>query len=61
MPTEDFQMRYQQIAGFHYVSPIQGTGMQGLVTELMQVTLKQKYMGEQIPNAWLMFEEKVLQ
>ncbi|XP_012936376.2 uncharacterized protein LOC106011403 [Aplysia californica] len=52
--------RYPQIAGFHFVSSLVGTGIQELEKELLRVTLEQKNMGEKVPKVWLNMEKKIL-
>jgi hypothetical protein len=56
LPKEELSRKYPQVVGFHAISCHTGAGIDGLREHLMEVTLKEKYMGERIPNAWLKFE-----
>ncbi|CAF0816500.1 unnamed protein product [Brachionus calyciflorus] len=58
---EKLKARYNQICGFHFVSNTKNIGINELVKDLLDVTLKQKYMGESIPSVWLNFENLVKQ
>ncbi|XP_059158979.1 uncharacterized protein LOC131942991 [Physella acuta] len=60
IPIADLKQRYPQIAGFHFVSSLQGTGIIELEKDLLKVTLEQKNMGEKIPQVWLKLEEQIL-
>ncbi|KAK3609671.1 hypothetical protein CHS0354_035956 [Potamilus streckersoni] len=60
LPQESLQSRFPQIAGFHYVSSYSGEGIQNLKEQLVKITLAQEYMGEQIPQAWLTFEKRLV-
>jgi hypothetical protein len=46
---EALQSKYKQIVGFHFVSSYTGEGIAQLASELIRVTLLQKYIGEEIP------------
>ncbi|GFN82127.1 leucine-rich repeat serine/threonine-protein kinase 1, partial [Plakobranchus ocellatus] len=60
IPTTDLQERFKQIAGFHFVSSIEGKGIKELEQDLLRVTLQQKNMGEKVPKVWLNMEKKIL-
>uniref|UniRef100_A0A2C9LJS2 Roc domain-containing protein n=1 Tax=Biomphalaria glabrata TaxID=6526 RepID=A0A2C9LJS2_BIOGL len=60
IPMDDLQQKYPQIAGFHFVSSVQGIGIAKLEEDLIQVTLEQKNMGEKVPKVWLNMEKKIL-
>jgi hypothetical protein len=49
LDKEDFKKRFKQIVGFHFVSSKDYTGIAELTKDLIDVTLKQKYIGEAIP------------
>ncbi|KAL8604081.1 hypothetical protein ACOMHN_024906 [Nucella lapillus] len=61
IPIADLKERYPQIAGFHFVSSVAGTGIADLEKDLLRVTLEQKNMGEKVPQVWLSLEKKILQ
>ncbi|XP_076445934.1 uncharacterized protein LOC143283637 [Babylonia areolata] len=61
VPMADLKERYPQIAGFHFVSSVTGTGIEQLEKEVLRVTLEQKNMGEKVPQVWLSLEKKILQ
>lgn len=46
---EKLKSRYNQIIGFYFVSNTRNIGIDDLIKDLIQVTLKQKYMDEAIP------------
>ena len=56
LSIEKFKKRYPQIAGCFFVSSYNGTGIDELAKAIVEVALKEKYMGEAIPSAWLDFE-----
>ncbi|CAD5120940.1 DgyrCDS9493 [Dimorphilus gyrociliatus] len=60
LPEIELQRRYTQIKGFYYVSSLTNIGIDELRNDLIQITLKQKYMDEKIPKIWLDFEEILL-
>ncbi|CAL1535024.1 unnamed protein product, partial [Lymnaea stagnalis] len=60
IPMVDLKERYPQIAGFHFVSSIEGIGIRHLEEELLRVTLEQKNMGEKVPKVWLNLEKRIL-
>ncbi|XP_046564246.1 LOW QUALITY PROTEIN: uncharacterized protein LOC124273077 [Haliotis rubra] len=60
MPTDDLLRRYPQITGFYTVSSYTGEGIEKLKSDLIKVTLDQKYMGEKIPEAWLNLEKVLI-
>ncbi|CAG5122482.1 unnamed protein product, partial [Candidula unifasciata] len=60
IPMSDLKERYPQIAGFHFVSSVEGTGIAELEKELLQVTVELKNMGEKVPKVWLNMEKKIL-
>ncbi|XP_013415785.1 uncharacterized protein LOC106177527 isoform X2 [Lingula anatina] len=60
IPVEEMQEKYSQIKGFHFVSSHSGQGIPVLQDQLLDVTLAQSYMGEQIPKAWLNLEREIL-
>ncbi|WAR27954.1 PATS1-like protein [Mya arenaria] len=60
IPMNEMRERYKQIAGFHFVSSYTGKGIMELQQKLFSVTLEQQYMGEQIPEVWLQFENNVI-
>ncbi|KAL4230338.1 hypothetical protein ACF0H5_010721 [Mactra antiquata] len=60
IPMKELKERYPQIASFHQVSAIQGTGIEELQKNLLAVTLQQGYMGEKIPQVWLNFERRII-
>ncbi|RMZ98086.1 serine threonine- kinase pats1 [Brachionus plicatilis] len=47
---EKLKSRYNQICGFYFVSNTKNIGIDELVKDLIDVTLKQKYMNEAIPT-----------
>ncbi|KAL4228297.1 hypothetical protein ACF0H5_013728 [Mactra antiquata] len=61
LPINEMRQRYKQIAGFHFVSSYTGQGIKDLQENLFDVTLQEQYMGEQIPEAWLTFENAVIE
>ncbi|KAK7485956.1 hypothetical protein BaRGS_00022822 [Batillaria attramentaria] len=60
VPMNELKRRYPQIAGFHFVSSLEGTGIKELESDLLRVTLEQKNMGEKVPQVWLNLEKKIL-
>lgn len=46
---EKLKSRYSQICGFYFVSNPKNIGIDKLVEDLIDITLKQNYMGEAIP------------
>ncbi|XP_070533769.1 uncharacterized protein [Ptychodera flava] len=60
VPEEELKRRYPQIAGFFLVSSVTGQGVRELQTNLLTVTLQEKYMGERIPQVWLNFEKQII-
>lgn len=46
---DKLKARYGQIAGFYFVSNVNKSGIDELVKSLINVTLQEKYMGEEIP------------
>ncbi|XP_013400345.1 probable serine/threonine-protein kinase roco5 [Lingula anatina] len=60
IPMEKLQKKFPQIAGFHFISSLTGQGIRVLEDRLVDVTLAQKYMGEQIPTVWLKLETAIL-
>jgi len=59
-PETAMKKRYPQIRGFHAISSLNGEGVQDLRKQLGEVALKEKYMGEKIPEVWLNFERGML-
>jgi leucine-rich repeat kinase 2 len=51
--------KFEKIVGFYYVSNLTKSGIAKLAKDLVEVTLKEKYMGEQIPSAYISFEDKI--
>ena len=49
LDQDDYKTRYKQIVGFHFVSSYDYTGIPELTKEIINVTLKQNYIGETIP------------
>lgn len=49
LDQDDYKARYKQIVGFHFVSSLSGNGIYDLTKDLVDVTLKQNYIGETIP------------
>ncbi|KAH3812974.1 hypothetical protein DPMN_141417, partial [Dreissena polymorpha] len=60
IPMNEMRARYKQIAGFYFVSSYTGQGIEELQRDLFEKTLEQQYMGEQIPEVWLQFENNVI-
>ncbi|KAL3867198.1 hypothetical protein ACJMK2_044420, partial [Sinanodonta woodiana] len=60
LPIEELKERYRQIAGFHFISSWTGMGIKELQQQLVEVALQQQYMGEQIPEVWLKFENFII-
>ncbi|CAH1772675.1 unnamed protein product [Owenia fusiformis] len=60
IPMDKLKKRYPQIVGFHFVSSVKGTGISKLKDDLMTETMKQPYMGEKIPQAWLDLEKEMI-
>jgi len=56
---KDLETRYKQIVGFYFVSSVTLAGIEDLVSQLIRVTLQQKYIGEKIPEAWFNFERRI--
>lgn len=54
----ELSRKYPQIVGFHTISCHTGEGIEELKKQLNEVTLKEKYMGERIPEAWIKFENR---
>lgn len=61
LPQKELSAKYPQIQGFHAISCYTGDGIRELHQHLLEVTLKEKYMGERIPEAWLKFETSMIQ
>ncbi|XP_033750666.1 uncharacterized protein LOC117334925 [Pecten maximus] len=59
LPMDEMKQNYHQIEGFHFVSSKNGNGISDLKEALFKVTLKQEYMGEKIPQAWLQLESNL--
>ncbi len=47
------------MVGIHFVSPVQGKGMDVLVNSLRQVVAKQDYIGRTLPSSYLALEKVV--
>ena len=60
LPQNEMAMRYPQIAHFAYISSHTGEGIQELKEKLIEVTLKQPYMGEWIPEVWEKFQTEIV-
>ncbi|XP_071167671.1 uncharacterized protein [Mytilus edulis] len=60
IPMEEMMATYPQIEGFFFVSSFTGQGIEELKSSLLKVTLKQDYMGEKIPAAYLDMENIIL-
>ncbi|XP_013397728.1 probable serine/threonine-protein kinase pats1 [Lingula anatina] len=60
IPVEEMQQKYSQIKGFHFVSSHSGQGIKDLQEMLLDVTLEQPYIGEQIPQVWLNLEKEII-
>ncbi|XP_063433340.1 uncharacterized protein LOC134715226 [Mytilus trossulus] len=60
IPMEEMMATYPQIEGFFFVSSFTGQGIEELKSNLLKVTLKQDYMGEKIPAAYLDMENIIL-
>ncbi|CAD5120946.1 DgyrCDS9496 [Dimorphilus gyrociliatus] len=60
LPMKELQRLFPQISSFHLVSSFTGQGIDKLVDDLITETLKEKYMDEKIPLAYLNFEQKML-
>ncbi len=60
LPVDDLQKKFPQIEGFHYVSSTHGTGIQELERDLINVTMKQSYMGENVPQVYLDLEKMIM-
>ena len=56
----DLKLRFKQIVGFHFVSSTTYKGIPELTKELIDCTLKQTYIGENIPKVWLDFEDEIV-
>ena len=59
MPEKYYLNRFPFIEGFFYVSSHTGQNIKLLREEILKCALKQKHMGEAIPQAWLSFEKKL--
>lgn len=59
LPITSLKSRFPSIAGFHFVSCIDGTNIRELAKEIINIALAEKYMGEKIPECWLQLEEKL--
>lgn len=46
---EKLKSKYSQISGFYFVSSTKNIGINRLVNDLTEITLKQKYINEAIP------------
>lgn len=49
LSEEKLKAKYKQIVAFHYVSNKTKAGIKELTKNLIEITLKEKYMGEAIP------------
>jgi hypothetical protein len=56
LSIEKYKIKYPQIAGCYFVSSYNGKGIDELSKAIVETALKEKYMGEAIPSAWLEFE-----
>ena len=56
---DDLKRRYPQIAGFFHVSTHTGDNINELIDSIIKTTLALPYMDEQIPKAWLVFEQLI--
>jgi len=56
---DDLKRRYPQIAGFFHVSTQTGDNVTELIESIIKTTLALSYMDEQIPKAWLTFENLI--
>ena len=56
LSVEKYKKKYPQIAGCFFVSSYNGKGVDELSKAIIDIALKEKYMGEAIPSAWLEFE-----
>ncbi|UJR35583.1 hypothetical protein I4U23_028336 [Adineta vaga] len=56
---DDLKRRYPQIAEFYNVSTYTGENVSDLIENIIRTTLALPYMDEQIPKAWLKFEELI--
>ena len=54
---EDLKARFPQVCGFHFVSSFTYEGVFQFAQSLVETTLLQKYMGEEIPKLWFNFEK----
>lgn len=54
-----FRNKYPNMVGIHFVSPVQGKGMDVLVNSLRQVVAKQDYIGRTLPSSYLALEKVV--
>ncbi|CAH1783022.1 unnamed protein product [Owenia fusiformis] len=60
LPSAVMKEKFPQIVAFHNISTYTGMGVEALANELIEVTSKEKYMGEKVPEVWLSFEKKLL-
>lgn len=56
---DDLKRRYPQIVGFYNVSTFTGENVESLIDNIIITTLALPYMDEQIPRAWLSFENLI--
>ncbi|CAF3553209.1 unnamed protein product [Rotaria sordida] len=56
---DDLKRRYPQITGFFNVSTYTGDNVSELIESIIKTTLALPYMDEQIPKAWLGFEQLI--
>ena len=56
LPIEKYKKKYPQIKGCFFVSSYNGKGVDELSKAIVDIALKENYMGEAIPSAWLEFE-----
>lgn len=59
MNQEKLKSKYRQIAAFFFISNKTQEGVNELVNRLIDTTLREKYMGEAIPEVWLNFEHEI--
>ncbi|XP_013414940.1 uncharacterized protein LOC106176900 [Lingula anatina] len=60
IPSESIEKKFPSIAGFYTVSSLTGQGIDSLLDEIINVTMKQSYIGKQFPIPWIKFETAIM-
>ncbi|CAH1774243.1 unnamed protein product [Owenia fusiformis] len=60
IPQIDLKERYPSIEGFFKISSLTGKGVVELLDGINEATLKQPYIGERVPQAWIGLERALI-